>query len=262
MKMSCNVDGKSWRSEGNRQLQLLSQEYVPSVTPAAMIAPAYQLSLNKPVITDRSLGYANSAMSCEAPLMAYTIPIPRMILATRNIATAKVSAYIAMQFQTRVRTVDSRRLQDGTNADDGGAQHHASFSSETVIHIRNERDGNDCSNGECRRHDTKQGSCWAVEVCKHVSRANAAREAICLQSSHGCTAWSPFRTLPSYPDVISTPRAAGTRQKYSRRRFFFLYHGVVSWASKCSISDTFATSVAATSWPAIAFDILAWCCER
>lgn len=38
-------------------------------------------------MTARSLGYANSEMSCDAPLMAYTIPIPRIILDTMNMAT-------------------------------------------------------------------------------------------------------------------------------------------------------------------------------
>ena len=87
MNMSCSDEGKSCNKDGNRQLQLLSQEYVPRVMPAAKIAPAYQLSLKRPVITDRSFGYVSSAMSWDAPLIPYTIPMPRMILATRNMAT-------------------------------------------------------------------------------------------------------------------------------------------------------------------------------
>lgn len=41
MKMSCNIDGAIWRSDGIRQLQSFGIANVPSVTPAATIAPAY-----------------------------------------------------------------------------------------------------------------------------------------------------------------------------------------------------------------------------
>lgn len=50
---------------------------------------------------------------------------------------------------------------------------------------------------------------------------------------------------PSYPDVISTPSTAGMRAKYSRLKFFRLYHGVVSRSSSRRTSDSEAT--AATS---------------
>lgn len=41
MKMSCSIAGAIWRSEGRRQDQSLGMEKVPSVVPAAIIAPAY-----------------------------------------------------------------------------------------------------------------------------------------------------------------------------------------------------------------------------
>lgn len=85
--VSCKIEGKSCSRDGSRHDQLFVHEYVPNVIPAAKIEPTYQLSLKRPVMTARSLGYANSEMSCDAPLMAYTIPIPRIILDTINIAT-------------------------------------------------------------------------------------------------------------------------------------------------------------------------------
>lgn len=66
--------------------------------------------------------------------------------------------------------------------------------------------------------------------------------AVYLQSSQGFTACNPFKIDPSYPEVISTPKTAGTRHKYNRRRFGRLYHGVVSISSNLLTSDSCATA--------------------
>ena len=86
MNVSCRTDGATWTREGIRQAQLLGMEYVPSVTPAAMMAPAYQLSLNKPLMTLVWRGYVNSAINCEAPEIQNGMPMPRRRRATRNMA--------------------------------------------------------------------------------------------------------------------------------------------------------------------------------
>lgn len=91
MKISCSDDGRICNNEGRRQLQFDSIENVPSVTPAAIMAPAYQDSLNNPVMTPRSRGYVSSAISCEAPLMAKGMPKPSKMRDTTNMETAAIS---------------------------------------------------------------------------------------------------------------------------------------------------------------------------
>lgn len=191
MNMSCSVDGSSWSSDGRRQLQLLSQENVPRVTPAAMMAPAYQLSLNRPVMTDRSLGYASSAMSWEAPLMAYTIPMPRMMRATRNMATGRTLVSIDREdSQTSLepagtttrpgpnfkitRTVDGSALQYSTNGDDYGSGHHTCLPTESIIYIWDQRDSNDSADGERGRHNSQKSTAGIVEICNNKRKSAKA----------------------------------------------------------------------------------------
>lgn len=86
MKVNCNREGRIWSSEGIRQAQLFGIAYVPSVTLAAMMAPTYQLSLNRPLSTLECLGKVNSAISCEAPEIQNGMPMPSKIRDTRNMA--------------------------------------------------------------------------------------------------------------------------------------------------------------------------------
>lgn len=54
-----------------------------------------QDSLKRPFKTPASRGWANSAMSCEAPEMQNGMPIPRRRREMRNIATSQVWISIA-----------------------------------------------------------------------------------------------------------------------------------------------------------------------
>jgi len=111
MKASWRRDGAIWRSVGIFHAQLSGLLNVPRVTPAAIIAPAYQdyptlvfkggewpqdiiTSLNKPFITDVWLGYTSSAMSIEAPPIANGIPRPRMKREARNMPMSFESVWM------------------------------------------------------------------------------------------------------------------------------------------------------------------------
>src|SRR3569833_2452815 len=87
MNVSCSKDGVAWTRDGMRHDHSSGREKVPSVTPAAMMAPAYQDSLNSPFRMPASRGYASSAISCDAPEMQKGIPMPRSRRDTRNMAT-------------------------------------------------------------------------------------------------------------------------------------------------------------------------------
>ena len=63
MKVSCSRDGSICNNDGILQDQSSGLEKVPRVTPAAIIAPAYQLSLKSPLRTAEWRGKVSSAMS-------------------------------------------------------------------------------------------------------------------------------------------------------------------------------------------------------
>ena len=104
--MSCSSDGAIWTKEGIRQAHVSARLYVPRVVPAAMMAPTYQDSLNRPFNTPASFGYASSAMSEEAPEIQKGIPIPRMRRATRNMPTDRLLDRVEAAKRREQLTVD------------------------------------------------------------------------------------------------------------------------------------------------------------
>ena len=105
-----------------RQPQLEDICNVPSVTPAATMAPMNQEALKSEPILARSFGYASSPIMEDAATMAKGMPKPSRNRATTNIATNNKGEYAKFSDWSIMRTVLRRCLQRGSDDHDDTAE--------------------------------------------------------------------------------------------------------------------------------------------
>jgi hypothetical protein len=135
---------------------------VPSVTPAATIAPTNHEALKSDVITARSLGYDSSPMRVEAATMANGMPRPRIHREMTNMASWNPIRGKYKEGQA-IHTVNSACLKGGTQNHEQASEEHSSTASESVVDYWNE--------GECaysperihRGHDAECIAPWFSE---------------------------------------------------------------------------------------------------
>lgn len=98
MKQTWKAVGTNCNALGILHAHVFGIAKVPSVVPAAAIAPTNQLALKREVKVARSLGYDNSPMRDEAATIANGIPIPSKILPMINMGTVEKGLLAQLSF--------------------------------------------------------------------------------------------------------------------------------------------------------------------